>query len=96
MSGELQEIQGRGWQRMFNSARRRVKKPLHAWISSLQDKPILVILQEVEYELGHGNSPQAAETKWIKRFRRTVLNANLRDNAARIWDRLTNSAENEG
>jgi GIY-YIG catalytic domain len=69
------------------------QKPLYAWIRSLQDKPIIVILQEVEGVLGYRNSPQAVETKWIKRFRRTALNENQRANSPSTWDRLTNHGE---
>jgi hypothetical protein len=66
------------------------QKPLYAWIRSLRGNPIVVILQEVEGVLGYRNSPQAAEPKWIKRFRRTALNENQRENSPSTWDRLTN------
>jgi hypothetical protein len=34
-----------------------------------------------------------AETKWLKRFRRTVLNTNTRDNSPTTWDFLVNADE---
>lgn len=34
-----------------------------------------------------------AETKWLKRFRRTLLNADLRENCPKVWDALVNSPD---
>jgi hypothetical protein len=34
-----------------------------------------------------------AETKWLKRFRRTTLNKNQRENEPSTWDALINPSE---
>lgn len=64
------------------------------WVSALHassDKPVLVVLAVVE---GSGSviarEVQACETKWIKRFRRTLLNRYMRDNCPAVWDALIN------
>ena len=71
------------------------------WVHSLNDDPQLVVLETLPNEMvqrpGGGDvyirSGAVAETKWLKRFRRTVANARLRDNAATVWDWLTNPDE---
>ena len=64
-----------------------------AWVMSLPEKPVLVLLDTVT-GCETSNHPQRAandcETKWIKRFRRTILNTLLRDNSPKAWDALTN------
>jgi len=56
--------------------------------------PVLVVLAEVH---GAGNGlirdAHACETKWLKRFRRTVDNKRLRDNGPSVWDALINPME---
>jgi hypothetical protein len=71
------------------------------WVRSLSAPPIFVLLEVGEVRrvavgsLGHRghqytSSATVAETKWIKRFRRNLINRRLRDNCAQVWDALTN------
>lgn len=68
------------------------------WVRSLPHPPILVTLETGEEKAlvmatcraAAVWASAAAETKWIKRFRRTVINTRFRDNCPRAWDRLTN------
>lgn len=75
-----------------------------AWVKSLHQPPILVILETIEdadkrrhfrgVRNEHGvRICTVAETKWIKRFRRTLLNKNQRLNSAATWDWLINPDE---
>jgi hypothetical protein len=70
-----------------------------AWVRSLPQAPILVILETGERKrvrVKGGPYVRAAtisETKWLKRFRRTVINKKLRANLARVWDSLVNPDE---
>jgi hypothetical protein len=67
------------------------------WVRSLAPlKPILVLLAEVEHPYYDSYPATVAETKWIKRFRRTVLNVRTRKNSPSTWDRLVNPDEVEG
>jgi len=62
---------------------------LRQWIAGLAPaKPFIVALQEVE----DATESEAikSETEWLKRFRRTVLNKNQRENEPDTWDRLVN------
>ncbi len=45
---------------------------------------------------GYTSLSTFAETKWIKRFRRTLVNKRTRDNAPLIWDSLVNPTEGGG
>ena len=70
------------------------------WVKSLPAAPFLLVLEEGTDERiprlsGHGYTSKShfAETKWIKRFRRTVINKGLRDNSPLVWDYLTNPTE---
>jgi hypothetical protein len=69
--------------------------PLTQWLASLRPaQPWVVILETVEQEkvwTGENIRPSTAcETKWLKRFRRTVLNRDMRNNSPATWDRLVN------
>lgn len=71
------------------------------WVRSMRQSPILVILETVEHRTvpckgsgaGSLNATTIAETKWIKRFRRTILNTRTRENSATTWDWLKNPDE---
>ncbi|MGE5113602.1 MAG: GIY-YIG nuclease family protein [Acidobacteriaceae bacterium] len=64
------------------------------WVQSLVPlKPVLVLLAEVEHPDFDNYPVTEAETKWIKRFRRTILNVRTRQNSPSTWDRLTNPDE---
>jgi hypothetical protein len=66
-------------------------KSTQAWVGSLTARPVLVVLETV-----HGTGSEIerlgndCETKWIKRFRKSVINKLLRDNCPDTWDRLIN------
>jgi predicted GIY-YIG superfamily endonuclease len=60
-----------------------------AWVRSLSTKPVLVVL-EVLTGPDVLRDSYASETKWIKRFRRTVINERTRDTGPGTWDRLIN------
>jgi len=63
------------------------------WVASIApEKPVLVILETVQ-AIGSDiqREANACETKWIKRFRRTVINTRLRENDPSTWDALVNS-----
>ena len=65
-----------------------------AWVKSLAPlKPVLVLLAEVGHPYWDSYPATECETKWIKRFRRTVLNERTRKNSPSPWDRLTNPDE---
>ena len=72
------------------------------WVSQLKEKPVLVILETIEQKMWepihpHGSTElKHAETKWIKRFRHTVMNKNTRNNNSSSWDWLTNPDERQG
>lgn len=79
------------------------------WIAGLAQSPGFVLLEEGESKRRtiavkgvrvirkvHMDTARYAETKWIKRFRRTVLNKLTRDNCAAAWDQLTNQPPNQG
>jgi predicted GIY-YIG superfamily endonuclease len=69
------------------------------WVRSLPQSPTLVILQTVECKrvprngLSDIKESTVAETKWLKRFRRTIINRRTRDNSAHTWDWLVNPDE---
>jgi hypothetical protein len=61
------------------------------WLTATGSMPVLVVLANVE--CSGSDMPrevQACETKWIKRFRRTLLNRCTRDNCPAVWDALVN------
>jgi hypothetical protein len=73
------------------------------WVRSLTAPPQLVILETVSDCLvrvpgstGKNNNKDfvklgvSTETKWLKRFRRTVINRRMRDNSRTTWDWLVN------
>ncbi len=79
-----------------------------AWAQSLRERgrdPILLILQTgddvmvpVKGQAGTGRQRKIraaadAEVKWIKRFRRTVLNRAVRSSCKTTWDYLVNPDE---
>ena len=77
-----------------------------AWVRSLPQPPHLVVFDTVEQKRvprkRFAATAQAtkyvhvsiiAETKWIKRFRRTLLNQKMRSNSASTWDWLVNPDE---
>ena len=72
-------------------------KAVHAWLRSLHPTlPVLVILESVAprmVRLGAYlvNSASVMEAKWLKRFRRTVLNYDKKQCAA--YDEFVNSPE---
>lgn len=73
------------------------ESPTAAWVRSLPSPPILVLLEAAEEKpvtladrQRVARASDLAETKWIKRFRRTVINKKLRDNCPAAWDGLTN------
>ena len=71
-----------------------------AWVHTLSAPPVLILLETGEERriprLGIGSGSIAAsafaETKWIKRFRRTVINKDTRQNSATTWDWLHNES----
>lgn len=78
------------------------KHPLHLWIRDLAPSvPTLILLETVERRRIHLRNVQGGrrfvhlssvmEAKWLKRFRRTVLNVNRKQCAA--WDAFINSPE---
>jgi hypothetical protein len=79
-------------------AARRNAKPVYDWIRNLAPaKPFIVVLQEVKNEtqgrtedLHYENTAASAETKWMKRFERYILNAIPRHSAA--YQRLVNKS----
>jgi hypothetical protein len=76
-----------------------------AWVKSLSQPPHLLILETANdnyvsrkdrtiwQSTTYLRASTIAETKWIKRFRRTVLNKRLRENSRTTWDRLVNKDE---
>jgi hypothetical protein len=68
--------------------------PKTNWLSGLlPEKPWMVLLETVECHSSSHDSDCAGtvvETKWIKRFRRTILNKALRENSPQTWDSLVN------
>ena len=79
-----------------------------AWARSLRERgrePILLILQTgddvmvpVKGQAGRGRQRKIraaadAETKWIKRFRRTLLNRAVRSSCKATWDYVVNPDE---
>jgi GIY-YIG catalytic domain len=75
------------------------------WVKTLDQPPILVILETVNRtrvrqklppksgHIGRISLGTIAETKWIKRFRRTIINRKTRQNSATTWDWLVNPDE---
>jgi hypothetical protein len=67
-----------------------------AWVESLSAPPVLILLESgedrrVQRQDGSGVQSSAfAETKWIKRFRRTLINRRLRESGPITWDWLCN------
>jgi hypothetical protein len=84
----------------LGAAQRNVRKPVYDWIRALAPaKPIVVILQTVEYGIvPRGDGPTsryettaaAAETKWMKRFERSRLFNSINRNSV-AYRRLVNS-----
>lgn len=61
------------------------------WIATLQTPPVLVVLETVTASGSElYKRVVACETKWLKRFRCTVINRALRDNCPAVWDALVN------
>lgn len=66
------------------------------WVRSLSQPPVLILLesgepQDIKRSGQHRRrASDLSETKWLKRFRRTVINKKLRDNCPAAWDELTN------
>lgn len=67
------------------------------WIATLDGPPLLVLLEQGEERMitgGDGRSrlraSSFAEAKWIKRFRRTLVNQHKREAASKVWDWLKN------
>ena len=79
------------------SAAVRGTKPVHTWLRSLRPTlPLLVILESVAPRMilvgaNVVNSASVMEAKWLKRFRRTVLNYNKKQCAA--YDAFVNPPE---
>lgn len=70
------------------------------WVRALLAPPELVLLESgpdvmVPRKGAHGTmwASSFAEVKWIKRFRRTVVNKNVRKAYAKTWDWLRNPNE---
>lgn len=64
------------------------------WVKSLRPlKPVLVILAVVEHSPWNSYPATECETKWLKRFRRTVINSRMRKNSPSTWDHLVNPGE---
>ena len=71
------------------------------WVRSVSRPPQLLILETLADAIVSRPGPGSrynrtgmmAETKWLKRFRRTVINRDLRDNSPIVWDWLTNPGE---
>jgi hypothetical protein len=80
---------------------KRGNKPMQEWIRGLHPLvPILVILESVETRriwtgVVSVSLASVLEAKWLKRFRRTLLNRWLRGNSIVTWDWLTNPDERE-
>jgi hypothetical protein len=70
-----------------------------AWVHTLSAPPVLILLETGEerrirrlgIESGTIAASAFAETKWIKRFRRTVINALTRESSPTTWDWLRNA-----
>jgi hypothetical protein len=78
-------------QHHLSATKRRVDKPVYAWIRSIApSQPLIVILQEVEYVRAtrtdgtYESATGAAETKWMKRFERSRI-LNSIDKQTRVW-----------
>lgn len=71
------------------------------WVRKLKAPPFLLILEVVERKRIPApgcidktiEASTYAETKWIKRFRRTVFNARTRLNSVDTWEYLVNPDE---
>jgi hypothetical protein len=78
----------------FHCSPHRTRGCTAEWVRSLEPlNPILVLLEVVEHPFYDSYPATVAETKWIKRFRRTVLNVRTRKNSPSTWDRLINPDE---
>lgn len=80
----------------LSAARAGKEGPHYDWLRQLTQTPHLVILEPVENgRWGRGNASvsraSVMEAKWLKRFRRTVLNYNKKQCAA--YDEFVNSPE---
>jgi GIY-YIG catalytic domain len=74
-----------------------------AWVRSLAQPPVLAVLETVEQgqisvprqgrRTGYVTKATIAETKWLKRFRRSVHNPKTRENCPATWDWLRNPDE---
>ena len=95
--GQCHNLESR-YEGHLSEALRGTKKPVYDWIRSLGLKrPVILILQTVPaiyVPRQKGNSislPSVMEAKWLKRFRRTVLN--LRKKQCSVYDEFVNSPE---
>jgi hypothetical protein len=79
---------------------RNGKRPVHAWIREIAPAvPVMVLLETVSnrrVSSGHNlrrkvDLASVMEAKWLKRFRRTVLNVNRKQCSA--YDLFINSTE---
>jgi hypothetical protein len=74
-------------------------KATAAWVRTLAAPPVLILLETGEerrvprlgIESGSIAASAFAETKWIKRFRRTVINTWTRKSSPTTWDWLRNA-----
>jgi hypothetical protein len=78
-----------------NAAGRGINKhAVYEWMRGLKAPPLIVVLQDVEnakvkWSKGrYENTVKAAETKWMKRFERYILNSINRDHHS--YTKLTN------
>ncbi len=74
--------------------------PTQAWVRTLAAPPVLVVLETGPDAMvprkdapGQLWASSVAEVKWIKRFRRTVVNKAVRDAYRNTWDWLSNPDE---
>lgn len=70
------------------------------WVRSLSEPPGFVLLESGDDVMVAAKGTERliraasfAETKWIKRFRRTIINHKLRDSSASTWDWLVNPGD---
>jgi predicted GIY-YIG superfamily endonuclease len=66
-----------------------------AWVRTLEARPVLVVLQTISAPayVDADVLSRACETKWIKRFRRTIFNRYKRESFPVVWDALVNPGE---
>lgn len=78
---------------MHMSLAKRGDKPVHHWVKGLLPlEPVLVVLERVENRRVRGVAlASVMEAKWLKRFRRTMLNYDKKQCAA--YDEFVNAPE---